>query len=220
MAFRTRISALLAVLAVSSGCPRPTAGNGGTATPIPRAPAREIHSDVDLDREGTALRMLDARNGMQATMPDGWVSVSSFLADDSGPPATGDLRARARLGPDPFCVIDIAVHPPTTDAAIQDLAKSGRELFYFASIDDEPHPVAQTRAIFTSTALPALPGISDVGYWLSMDKRVVRIEGRFPSSRLPECKPALDAIVTSLADWDGRRGKETQPGASANRLER
>ena len=137
--------------------------------------------------------------------------MTDFAAGEEGPPPAGELRVRMRLGPDPWCVIDLAFEPATNGAdALRASVTRGRDLFFFAQTDEPSSHLPGIRQ-WASTAVPATPGRTDFGYWLTSADRVVRLEGRFPNDRVPECKEALDSIVMSL----GPRGA----GGAASRAE-
>ena len=192
--------AIAALGAVLAGC----APRGGrrvaiaAGTPVPRS-ALEVRSDGKLVTADGQTIYDDAPRGISLTIPVGWVAATTFPADDSGPPPLGELRLRARLAPEPTCVIDLAIEPPTTDtAAVRTGIPRGRELFFFSEID-EPLPTLPMKGMGTSTAVPAVAGVADLAYGIATPTQLIRIEGRFPTDRFPECKASLDAMVKSLS---------------------
>jgi len=187
-------------------------------TPLPGARAPEIHSDGSVaTRDGKTSYDDGAHADLVLQVPEGWTAQTSFAANDDGPPAAGELRLRMRLGPEPACVVDLAFEPSVaSEERLRESISRGREVFFFARID-EPSPSLPHGRLWTSTAIPVKAGRADIGYWIESEGQLLRLEGRFPSDRVPECKRALDAVLESLSvrgatGATSRRAPPVNPG--------
>ena len=216
--FDSRLLTALALGAAAVSCaPAPKTKKVATPTPVPRV-VLTVHSTGALvAKEGRTLYD-DRDRDLTLEVPKGWIGATSFAADDDGPPPIGELRLRARLGPEPYCSIDLALEPlPETTASLQASVARGRDLFYFAQTEVPTPGAIPAQRMWTSTAVPVVPGRTDVGYWIESGDRLIRLEGRFPNDRVPECKAALEGMLGSLAPRDAagaasRRAERVNPG--------
>ena len=190
---------LAACLALGACGPRKHASLPAVIAAEPPTHTVIVRSDGNLDTSDGRVRYDDKTRDVALELPKGWVGMTSFIADESGPPPLGDLRLRVRLGPEPACVIDLAAEPaPAGGEALRAAIPRGRDLFFFAQTDSPLPAGLPVVSMWTSTAVPGVPGVLDVGYWLVTSDHLLRLEGRFPSDRVAECKEALDGMVTSL----------------------
>ena len=211
---RGRILRVLALGAGLAGCRTPSKPHlPAVPTPIPRVTVA-VHADGKLATLDSRIKYDDRARDLVLEIPAGWNAATEFVAGEEGPPPAGELRLRARLGPDPFCVIDLALEPlPSSEEALRGSVARGRDVFFFAPTDDPASGIPGARQ-WASTAVPVTPGRTDLAYWVTSGDRLIRLEGRFPNDRVPECKDALDSILTSMGPRESGGG---DPGAASGR---
>lgn len=210
---------LLALVAsLTAGCtPRPKPDPGvptpppGTAWPLVK------NESGSLTTSGGVTTYEDRSSAFALTVPEGFTGRMSFAADPSGPPVQGAVKLRLSDGGKPPCVIDIAVEPLRDPSTLASTIAAGREVFYLSETG-APRPDApgsiEPASIWSATLVPATADTRDLGTWIFTAENVLRVEGRFPVSRIGACKDSLDAIVRSLRSSDSSRSAADRPAAS------
>ena len=185
----------IALGAAVSGCPRSRTTAHARPTPTPHDwPQIRAHGSIEKHSDGS-FALVDSAAGLKVPIPKGWSAATQFAADGSGPPQAGEPEARFRS--ENGCVIDLAVLPPPPSDLGAALA-AGRELFFLAKIDRPAPKEFPHRAVWTATTIPSDAVTTDVGYWIDAETRWIRVEGRCPTDRVPECKTDLDTLVEGI----------------------